>query len=92
MAAGDPRDPGIYDPEQALGLATRAADLSGGKDVAVLDALAAAYAATGRFDEAARTAETAATLAEQSAPHLAGNIRARLARYRSGLPLVTPPR
>jgi Flp pilus assembly protein TadD len=85
-------DPGIYDPEQALRLATRAADLSDGKDVAILDALAAAYAASGRFDEAARTAEGAVALADGSAPHLAGNIRARLARYRSGRALVTAAR
>ena len=60
--------------------------------MAILDALAAAYAAAGRFDEAARTAEAAAALAGQSAPHLAGNIRARLARYRSGLALVNAAR
>ena len=85
-------EPGIYDPTQALDLAMRAADLSGGKDVAVLDALAAAHAANGRFDEAARTAEAAAVLAAQSAPHLVGNIRARVARYRAGLPLVDAAR
>jgi Flp pilus assembly protein TadD len=85
-------DPGIYDPENALRLARRAADLSGGKDVAILDALAAAYAAAGRFAEAARTAEDAVALAEQSAPQLADNIRARLARYRSGRALVPPAR
>jgi hypothetical protein len=71
-------------------LATRAADLSGRRDVAILDALAASYAAAGRFDEAARTAEAAERLAIESAPHLVANIRARLARYRSGQPLVKP--
>jgi hypothetical protein len=85
-------EPGIYDPEQALLLAARAAELSGGKDVAILDALAAAHAANGSFDEAARTAEAAAELAAQSAPHLAGNIRARVARYRAGRPLVNAAR
>ena len=81
-------DPEVYDPAEALGLATRAADLSGRSDVAILDALAASYAAAGRFEDAARTAEAAEALALQSAPHLAANIRARLARYRSGQPLI----
>jgi hypothetical protein len=44
---------------QALQLAERAAALTGRRDVAALDALAAAYAATGRFDEAIATAQAA---------------------------------
>jgi Flp pilus assembly protein TadD len=83
-------DPEVYDPAEALRLASRAAELSARSDVAILDALAAAHAAAGRFEEAARTAESAEALAVQSAPQLAGNIRARLARYRAGQPLVTP--
>jgi cytochrome c-type biogenesis protein CcmH/NrfG len=78
----------VYNPGEAMKLATRAADLSGRRDVAILDALAASYAAAGQFDEAARTAEAAERLAIESAPHLVANIRARLARYRSGQPLV----
>jgi tetratricopeptide (TPR) repeat protein len=78
----------VYNPGEAMKLATRAADLSGRRDVAILDALAASYAAAGQFDEAARTAEAAERLAIESAPHLVENIRARLARYRSGQPLV----
>jgi hypothetical protein len=53
-----------------------------------LDALAASYAAAGRFTEATRTAEEAEALAARSAPQLAADIRARLDRYRAGQPIV----
>jgi Flp pilus assembly protein TadD len=82
-------DSGAYDPADAVRLATRAAELTGGNDVAILDALAAAQAAAGRFSDAAQTAERAATLADTSAPNLAADIRARLTRYRAGQPLVS---
>jgi Flp pilus assembly protein TadD len=85
-------DPEVYDPPAALRLASRAAELSARGDVAILDALAAAHAAAGRFEEAARTAEAAEALAIQSAPHLAANIRARIARYRAGQPLIVGSR
>ena len=78
----------VLDPDEALALAERAAELSTRSDVAVLDALAAAYAATGRFDEAVLTAEEAVRAASVSAPGLADGIRARLERYRAGLPVV----
>ncbi len=79
---------GVHNPEEAVRLASRAADLSGRRDAAILDALAAAYAAAGRFAEASRTAEAAEALAAGSAPDLAKNIRARLSLYRAGQPLV----
>ena len=79
---------GVYDPADAIRLATRAAALSGRRDVPVLDALAAAYAAAGRFPDATRTAEEAAALADVSAPLQAADIRARLALYRAGKSLV----
>ena len=53
----------------------------------VLDTLAAAHAAAGRFGEAARVAEQALQLAESAGPAtLAAQIRARLALYRAGRP------
>ena len=81
-------DPEVRDPRAAVELATRAADLSGRQDVAVLDALAAAYAADDRFDEATRTAEAAEALAAESAPHLVEGIAARLRLYRTGRPVM----
>jgi len=81
-------DPDVRDPAEAVRLASRAADLTERRDVAVLDALAAAYAAAGRFDEAIRTAEAAVTLAASSAPDLAAAIRARLSLYRAGQPVM----
>jgi len=81
-------DTGVYDPDDAIRLATRAADLSQRKDAAILDALAAAYAAAGRFPDATKTAEEAAMRADASAPNLAPDIRARLALYGAGKPLI----
>ena len=52
-------DAGVYDPADAVRLATRAAELSQRKDAPILDALAAAYAAAGRFSEATKIAEEA---------------------------------
>jgi Flp pilus assembly protein TadD len=79
---------GVRNPEDALRLATRAADLTGRRDAQVLDVLAAAYAAAGRFAEATATAESAMALAARSAPELAGQIGERLKLYRAGRPIV----
>ena len=81
-------NPDVRDPGAALDLATRATELSERRDVAVLDALAAAYAADERFEEAALTAEAAVALAAESAPHLVEGIAARVRLYRAGRPLV----
>lgn len=85
-------DPSVYNPADALRLATRAAEMSGRRDVPILDALAATYAAVGRFPEAVRAAEEAVALATTSAPHLVADIRARLDLYRAGRPLVESQR
>lgn len=76
------------DPADAVRLASRAADLTAQRDARVLDVLAAAYAAAGRFADATRTAEMAQALAAGSAPDLAAQITARLGLYRAGQPLV----
>lgn len=82
-------EPGeVRNGDDAVRLASRAADLTGRNDAQVLDVLAAAYAAAGRFNEAVQTAETAVTLAARTAPELAGPIGDRLKVYRSGEPLV----
>jgi Flp pilus assembly protein TadD len=76
---------GIRNPDDALRLAMRAADLTGGRDAQVLDTLAAAYAAGGRFQDAAATAQSAIAIAP---PALASQIEERLKMYRAGRPLV----
>jgi tetratricopeptide (TPR) repeat protein len=83
-------DAAVYNPAEAVRLATHAANLTGQREVPVLDALAAAYAAAGRYDDATRAAETAETLAvaDRARPELVEDIRARLTLYRSGHALV----
>jgi tetratricopeptide (TPR) repeat protein len=76
------------DVAETVRLASRAAELSQWQDVAVLDALAAAYAVADRFPDAVRTAEHAEALARLKAPHLAEDIGARLSLYRSRKTLV----
>ena len=80
----------MRDPGEAVRLASRATELSGGRDPAILDTLAAAYAAAGRFEEAVRTAEAAEALfAAGSAPGPAAEVRARLNLYRAGKPAIS---
>jgi len=70
---------------EAVRLAERACELNDRKNPTLLDTLAAAYAAAGRFDEAVRTAEEARRLAlAAGAKMLADAIGARLELYRSG--------
>lgn len=56
---------------------------------AVLDALAAAYANAGRFDEAIATATQAAALAEKAADPIAPEIHDRITLYRRHQPFRT---
>ena len=77
------RDPALRDPAYAVSLAERAVALSAAPDPAVLDTLAAAYAAAGRFDDAVQVGQRALREAEsKEAPALAEPLRARLALYR----------
>ncbi len=55
-------DAALRDGAEALRLATRAAGLTGGRQPAVLDTLAMAFAETGRFDDAVKTIESAIEL------------------------------
>ncbi len=75
---------GARDPAEAVRLALRAAELTEWQDPAILHVLARAYATERRFDDAIRTAETAASLVPDSMPALAGEIRAHLSLYRQG--------
>lgn len=87
LLATDPTADG--NPGEALSLAAGAAALSGRRDPRALDALAAAYAAAGRFVDAAATAEAAIDIAP---PDLRDKIAARLALYRQDRPFVASGR
>jgi spermidine synthase len=68
-------------------LAERAVKLSGGKQPAILDTLAAAYAEARRFSEALAAAHKALDLATQgNRQALATALRARIAGYEAGKP------
>jgi Flp pilus assembly protein TadD len=72
---------------QAVELAERANQLADGKDVDVLDTLAAAYAEAGRFDDAARTARKAIELAQAGQPDQLSQLNSELKLYEAGRPL-----
>jgi tetratricopeptide (TPR) repeat protein len=77
-------DDAVRNPYLALELAQRAANLSGGSDPVVLDTLAAAFAASGRFDAALVALRRALELSEAGTrPELAPEFRERLALYRA---------
>jgi tetratricopeptide (TPR) repeat protein len=77
----------IRDGAKAVELAERANQLTESRDPVIGATLAAAYAETGRFPDAIRTAEAALQLATDSGNvALAKEIRAHIARYRSGHP------
>jgi tetratricopeptide (TPR) repeat protein len=81
-------DDSLRDGTRAIRLAERAADLTLRRDVATLDALAAAYAAAGLFDQALQASETA--LRRNPAPALAAAIRARQELYRTHIAYRAP--
>jgi len=79
------------DSDFAVSLAERAAELTQYRELEILDTLAAAYAAAGRFERATKTAETALSLA--SAPGLerwGDEILGRLRLYKQGKPYREP--
>ena len=90
VLATDP-DAGVRDPLEAVGLAERAAELTGRQEIKPLDVLAAAYAAAGRFDRAVDTARAAldrALALEQA--DTADQIRQRLQLYLQNRPYLQP--
>jgi tetratricopeptide (TPR) repeat protein len=75
-------DDALRRPEEAVTLATRAAALTNERDPYVLDALAAAYAATGAFGKAASVARAARQIAQVAGlTPLAAAIDTRVALY-----------
>jgi len=73
------------DPARAVTLAQRACELTGNSDANCLDTLAVTYAATGRFNDAVATTQTAITLARSGEQtELVQKMEARLELYRGG--------
>ncbi len=82
-------DPALRDPQEAIRLVE--ADAQAAQAAWLLDTLAAAYAADGRFEEAIRTADRAARIAtEQQLTASAEEIRERLSLYRQHQAYVDP--
>ena len=77
-------DPRVRDPREAIRLAERASELTGGRLPTILDTLAAAYAADGRFDQAVETARRALGI------EVDASIRGRLELYERGETYVEP--
>ncbi|HVM61479.1 MAG TPA: hypothetical protein VMV72_11500 [Verrucomicrobiae bacterium] len=79
------------DPVRAITLARHACELTGNSDADSLDTLAVAYAANGRFDDAAETTQKAIALARADGQTaLAEKMEARLELYR-GRNAYRPP-
>ena len=77
----------LRDGHRALELAREASESTGGRNPAVLRTLAAAYAETGQYAEAAQTAQRALELVDtQSMPDLAKTLQSEIALYQSGKP------
>jgi len=81
-------DDSVRNGNEAVALALRAVQATAGKDPAALDALAAAYAESGRFEAAALIARRALLVAP---PAQAEEIRRRAALYEARRPFRTPP-
>jgi len=80
-------DPKIRDSSEAIVLAERAAKLTDYQNAPILETLAAAYAAAGRFEQAVTTAEAALELASAvQADELVIRIRKQLQLYKQSKP------
>lgn len=79
-------------PTEAVQLAEHAVALTRRSDMVVLDRLAAAYAADGRYDQAVDAARTAVTLARQANDaEFAGQVQQRLQQYQQRRPFRMEP-
>jgi spermidine synthase len=84
-------DPSLRDATEALRLADQAVSLTHGRDPNALDTRAAALAAAGRFEEAARTARAAEDLAARAGlDSLDREIGERRRLYEAGKAYVQP--
>jgi protein O-mannosyl-transferase len=81
-------DAAVRNGMEAVALAQRAVELTGGRDPVVVDTLAAAYAEAGRFADAVETANRASVLAgRQGNQPLVEVLRTRVRLYQAGMPL-----
>lgn len=78
------KDSGIRKPDEAVNLAAAACKLSGYKNPGMLDTLAVAYAAAGKFDDAVKTEQSALKLAGKDTPGLENEINKRLELFKGG--------
>jgi tetratricopeptide (TPR) repeat protein len=82
-------DDKIRNPTKAIRLAKRACELTNNENPGILDTLAAAYAADGRFSQAIETAEKALELCQSSEQNtLKEKIKSRLVLYKAGKPYI----
>ena len=85
-------DPNQRDPDRAVRLAQRASDLTPAPTTEIMDTLAAAYAAAGRFTHAMKTARLALAAASNTEDQfLARQIGERLDLYKQAKPYRLPP-
>ena len=83
-------DENIRNADDAVKFARKACELTDYNQPAILDTLAAAYAAAGKFTEAVETAEKAISLAEAAnEKKLASEIQERLKLYKAHQPWLT---
>ena len=84
-------DPAIRDGKEAVRWASKAAALTKHTDPAILDTLAAGYAESGDFKQAAQVAEKAADLAKRQGNRaLWEGIQQGLRKYRAGKSYTSP--
>jgi tetratricopeptide (TPR) repeat protein len=85
-------DRSVRNATEALALADRAKQLSGGQDPSILDTLSAAYAEKGRFPQAIEIEQQAlALVTRQGNATLAATLKVHLSKYESHVPLREPP-
>jgi len=85
-------DPSIRNGAEALALADRAKQLTGGKNPAVLDTFSEALAENGRFAQAIEVEQEALELAEKhSNPTLETKLKTHLASYLANAPIREAP-
>jgi tetratricopeptide (TPR) repeat protein len=81
------RNPAVRNGTEAVSLAERANDVSGGRQPFVLDALAMAYAEAGRFQDAQKAVQDAIDIAAASgSTNMVPKLQDRLRLYQSNVP------
>ena len=85
-------DQKVRNPAEAVKLAERGCELTKYEQPDLLDTLAVAYAAAGRFSEAIETSEKAISLAKETGrDELVDEIQNRLKLYKAGQPYIKGP-